>query len=144
MSKYFIVCVAEDREWAVWIRDQLKALGNSALIYEHPTENSASYSWVERQLESGGKIVSVLSNAYLSQAKGVDHLGDGVLRACYKKPDAALIVIVEPYEMSNWSEHFSQCEIFGIPESWARKRLRDFIRSAARPRELEISENVLI
>jgi hypothetical protein len=141
MLRYFVIHAASDRDWAEWIGEQLESLGHEAHIYERPAKNPKDYSWIERRLDAGDKVVCVLSPDFLDGRIGdATNWGGSSLRACQKRPEGALIFIVEPCEILAGGQLIPSCEIFGIPEPWARHRLRAFIGRVGSHQQIKQSE----
>lgn len=127
MRRFFISYVSIDRAWAFWIARELREWGYTVHLNETSFCAATRLSRIKRRVQAGHSVLIVLSKAYLARydllAKAQDVIGRH--DAHYDRRDAILYVSIDSSRRSDEKARF--CEISGIPESWARMRLKQFL-----------------
>jgi TIR domain/Protein of unknown function (DUF4231) len=129
VAEIFISYIADDRQWAFWIGQELEKMGHVPRVHEWelPHESEAA-SWMERRHAEADHILCIVSTAYRDSPHS-----DWEHRAAQRATETgrqylALRVFVEPRASSNLAEG---CALHGLSEDQARSMLREFVSRAA-------------
>jgi tetratricopeptide (TPR) repeat protein len=134
VADIFVSYTSSDRDWAIWIAKELKALGHTP--YVHEWEIGAGddiYAWMEARHDAADHVLCVVSDEYLKAPYSTLERNAALWEAAKNRPAFVLFVVVKPCRLPTLSDHFRRCELFGVPEAAARLRFREFIAKRERP-----------
>jgi tetratricopeptide (TPR) repeat protein len=134
MAGIFMSYTSSDREWAMWIATELKALGHVPFVHEWEIESGGDiYAWMEARHDAADHVLCVVSDDYLRAPYSTLERNAAAWKAATSRPGFVLMVLVKPCRLPTLSDHMRRCELFGLPEAGARQRLRDFMAERAAP-----------
>jgi tetratricopeptide (TPR) repeat protein len=134
MADIFISYTASDRDWAFWIAKELEALGQTPHIHEWEIKGGDDiYAWMEERYDAADHVLCVVSDEYLKAPYSTLERNAALWQATSKRPGFVLFVAVKPCRLPTLANHIRRCELYGIPESAARVRFREFIEKREAP-----------
>jgi tetratricopeptide (TPR) repeat protein len=134
MPDFFISYTSADRYWAHWIGKELTALGHVAHVHEWEIEGGDDiYGWMEKRLDAADHVLCVISDDYLKAPYSTLERNAALWKAADSRPGFVLFVAVKPARLPVLSDHIRRCEVFGVDEETARRRLREFLQKRAAP-----------
>jgi hypothetical protein len=134
MADIFISYTSSDRDWALWIATELKALGHSPHVHEWEIKRGDDiYGWMEQRHDAADHVLCVVSDDYLNAPYLTLERNAALWQAASKRPGFVLLVAVKPCTLPTLSDHIRRCELFGVPETAARTRFRDFMGNPQAP-----------
>ena len=89
--------------------------------------------WMGERHQNADHILCVISNAYLKAPYSSWERQAAERAAASTRPNFALPVKVEECELPTLSMVLEYCDLFGIEETEARTRLRDYLAPAGKP-----------
>jgi hypothetical protein len=133
VAEIFVSYTSNDRDWAIWIANELKAFGHTPHVHEWEIKGGDDiYAWMEHRQDAADHVLCVVSDEYLKAPYSTLERNGALWRAA-KQPGFALLVSVKPCKLPSLSDYIRRCELFGIPEAAARFRLREFMQKREAP-----------
>jgi hypothetical protein len=136
MADIFVSYTSSDRDWAMWIAKELKALGHTPHVHEWEIgAGDDIYAWMEAHHDAADHALCVVSDDYLNETNFYSQLERraALWQAAGKRPGFALLLVVKPCRLPTLSDHYRRCELFGVPEDAACLRFRAFMESRGAP-----------
>jgi tetratricopeptide (TPR) repeat protein len=128
VADIFVSYTSSDRDWAMWIANELKALGHKPYVHEWEIGGGGDiYAWMEARHDAADHVLCVVSDEYLKAPYSALERHAALWQATKNRPGFALFVLVKPCRLPTLSDHLRRCELFGVPEEAARLRFREFI-----------------
>ncbi|MEA2832012.1 MAG: hypothetical protein QOG66_214 [Methylobacteriaceae bacterium] len=129
MAEIFVSYTSSDRDWALWIGQELKGLGHTPHLHESEIEKGDDIlAWMEQGLEAADYVLCVLSDEYLKAPYSVMERNAATWRAAGgKRPGSVLFVVVKPCTVPALIAPFRRCELFGLEEAERQTRFREFM-----------------
>jgi tetratricopeptide (TPR) repeat protein len=135
VAEIFVSYTSSDRDWALWIGQELKELGHTPHLHEWEIEKGEDIlAWMEQGLEAADYVLCVLSDEYLEAPYSVMERNAATWRAAGgKRPGSVLFVVVKPCTVPALIAPFRRCELFGLSDLEKQERFREFmgVRKAA-------------
>jgi tetratricopeptide (TPR) repeat protein len=134
VADIFISYTSSDREWALWIEKELKALDHIPHIHEREIKGGFSiYAWMEQRHDAADNVLCVVSNDYLKAPYSTLERHAALWQAASKRPGFVLLVVVKSCKLPTLSDHLRRCELFGISDEAARRRFHEFMTAKVAP-----------
>ncbi len=134
MSKFYISYTRSDRDWAVWIAQELEKLGHTPHIYEWEISAGGNIvAWMEKRLDEVDHIICVVSRGYLNKDYSSWERQSAQWAAVSDRWNFALPVYVQDCKPPMLLAPFKRCDLYGIGEAEAAKRLAEYLKPASRP-----------
>jgi tetratricopeptide (TPR) repeat protein len=134
MADIFVSYTSNDREWALWIAQELEALGHTSRVHEWEISAGGDIpKWMEESLEQADHCVLVVSKTYLTQPYSSWERRAAQWATASKRPNFALPVFIEVGEPPILLAHLKRCTLHGLSEEDARTTLTEFLKPAQRP-----------
>jgi tetratricopeptide (TPR) repeat protein len=129
LADIFVSYTSTDRDWALWIGQELKELGHTPHLHEWEIEKGEDIlAWMEQGLEAADYVLCVLSDQYLKAPYSVMERNAATWRAAGgKRPGSVLFVVVKPCTVPALIAPFRRCELFGLSDPEKRVRFREFM-----------------
>lgn len=125
MADIFVSYTNNDRDWALWIAGELKALGHVPRVHEWEITGSADiYTWMEARHDAADHVLCVISDEYLKAPYSTLERNAAAWQAAKNRPGFILLVVIKPCRLPTLSDHLRRCELFDMPEEAARLRFR--------------------
>jgi hypothetical protein len=135
MADIFVSYTSSDRDWAMWIAKELKALGHRPHVHEWEIgAGDDIYAWMEIRHDAADHVLCVVSDEYLKAPYSTLERNAALWQSANKRPGFTLFVVVKACRLPTLSDHFHRCELFGVPEETARQRFREFIAKRGTPK----------
>ena len=134
MADIFVSYTSSDRDWALWIKKELEALGHTPHVHEFEVKAGDDiYRWMEERHDAADHVLCVVSDTYLKAPYSTLERNAALWQAASKRRAFVLLVAVKPCRMPTLSDHIKRCELFGIPEETARVRFKQFMSQRETP-----------
>jgi TIR domain-containing protein len=128
VADIFVSYTSNDRDWAFWIGQELLKLGHAPRIHEWEIKGEGdSFAWMEERLNCADHIILVVSEAYLKAPFSSWERRAAEWVAISKRPNFALPVFIDPCEAPTLLAVLKRCDLHGLKEDEARKRLQAFL-----------------
>lgn len=128
MASFFISYTGSDRDEALWIAEELKALGHTPSIDVEIPPASDILAWMEQRMAAADRILCLFSETYLKAEFASAELRAAFWHAIKKKPGWVLPIVLEPCEMPLLLDPINRCDLAGLSRDAARARFRDTIK----------------
>ncbi len=134
VADIFISYTSSDREWAFWIARELESLGHTPHIHEWEIKGGDDiYAWMESRHDAADHVLCVVSDDYLKAPYSTLERNAALWQAAARRPGFVLLVAVEPCRLPTLADHIRRCELYGVPEDVARRRLGEFMQKREAP-----------
>jgi tetratricopeptide (TPR) repeat protein len=134
MADIFVSYTSSDREWALWIAQELEALGHTSRVHEWEISAGGDIpNWMEERLEKADHCVLVVSKTYLTKPYSSWERRAAQWATASKRQNFALPVFIEASEPPILLAHLKRCALHGLSEEEARATLAEFLKPAQRP-----------
>jgi tetratricopeptide (TPR) repeat protein len=134
MAEIFVSYTSSDREWALWIAQELDALGHTSRVHEWEISAGGDIPrWMEESLEKAEHCVLVVSKIYLTKPYSSWERVAAQWATASRRPNFALPVFIEASEPPMLLAHLKRCALHGLSEEEARATLAEFLKPAQRP-----------
>jgi cell division protein FtsI (penicillin-binding protein 3) len=134
VSDIFISYTTANREWAFWIGQEVEKLGHIAHIHEWEISAGGDIAaWMEERHDKADHILCVISGGYLRREYSSWERRAAQWAAASARPNFALPVFVEECETPTLLAQIKRCNLFGVDENDARRRLTEFLVPATKP-----------
>src|SRR5208337_2787487 len=90
-------------------------------------------AWMEKRLQEADRVICVVSADYLTKDYSGWERRSAQWAGASKRPNFMLPVLVEDCEVPVAMAHIKRCALFGLDESDARTRLKDYLAEAKPP-----------
>ena len=132
VADIFISYTSSDRDWAYWIAKELETLGHTPHVHEFEVHAGDDiYKWMEERHDAADHVLCVLSDDYLQAPYSTLERNAAQWQAAQKRPGFVLFVLVKPCKLPTLSDHIRRCELFGVANDEARRRLHAFMAQPA-------------
>jgi hypothetical protein len=106
VADIFISYTSSDRDWALWIAEELKLLGHVPRVHEWEIAGSADiYAWMEVRHDAADHVLCVVSDEYLKAPYSTLERDAAAWQAAKKRPGFILLVVVKPCRLPTLSDH---------------------------------------
>ena len=134
MADIFVSYTKSDRDWAMWIATELKALGHAPHVHEWEIGAGGDiYAWMETRIDQAHHMLCVVSEEYLKAPYSTLERRAGLWHAAKEQPGFVLLVVVKPCRVPRLSANISRCDLVGKPRDIASKQFREFIAQRGPP-----------
>jgi TIR domain len=134
VADIFVTYTNSDRDWAFWIGQELQKLGHTPHIHEWEISAGGNIAaWMEQRHQDADHILCVISKVYLAKPYSSWERQAAQWAAADKRPNFALPVFIEDCEAPTLLAPLKRCDLFGLSEDEARKRLAGYLAPAAKP-----------
>lgn len=134
MADIFVSYTSSDRDRALWIAEELRALGHTPHVHELEVKGGDDiYGWMEARHDAADHVLCVVSDEYLKAPYSTLERNAALWQAVTKRPGFVLLVVVKPCRIPTLSDHLRRCELFDISEAAARNRFREFMTKRDAP-----------
>jgi tetratricopeptide (TPR) repeat protein len=128
VADIFVSYTGSDRDWAFWIGNELRALGHVPHIHEWEIGSGEDiYAWMEQRHDAADHVLCVISDEYLKAPYSTLERNAALWQAISKRSGFALMVAVKPCRLPTLSDHLRRCELYGVDQSAAQQRFRNFM-----------------
>lgn len=130
MARFFISYTSADRSWALWITDELRAMGHDPHIHESEVRGTNFIRWMREQVRDADYTLCVGSPDYFDKRSvhSLEEFDAARNRAIKEQSDFCRIVLVQPCEVEEFDATTNYRPVYGLLEDDARARLRDFLK----------------
>ena len=139
MADIFVSFTKSDQRWAHWIAQELTALDHEPHVHDWEIEPGEDIvGWMEKRHDQADYILCVVSRDYLDEGKAPFSTWErraALWRMVKGRKGHVLLFVVEPVKLPSLIDHFRRCDLFGLKENEARRRIAEFLRSPAPPPE---------
>jgi hypothetical protein len=92
VADIFVSYTSNDRYWAFWIAEELKALGHTPHIHEWEVEAGDDiYAWMESRHDAADRVLCVVSEDYLKAPYSTLERNAALWQAASKRPGFVLL-----------------------------------------------------
>jgi hypothetical protein len=134
VADIFINYTSKDRDWAEWIGQELDALGHIVHIDAWEISGGGDIAaWTDERHDKADHILCVVSETYLSKPYSSWERRAAQWAAQTDRPNFAVPVRIEDGKLPTLLATVKHCDLFGIGEDEARRRLTEFLSPAGRP-----------
>ena len=134
MADIFISYTSNDKDWAFWLAEELKALNHTPHIHDWEVAGGDDiYAWMQQRHEAADRVLCVASKEYMLAPYSTLERNAALWQAAAKRPGFVLFVVIKPFDVPNLIDHIRRCELYDLPEDAARIRFRDFVAKPAAP-----------
>jgi tetratricopeptide (TPR) repeat protein len=134
VADIFVSYTSSDRDWGFWIAKELEALGHTPYVHDWEIRGGDDImAWMVEHHDKADFILGVVSDDWLRAAYSKVERMAGEWAAAHKRPGFMLYVVVRPATLPTIGDHRKRIEIFGVPDSVKRQRLKDYLANATRP-----------
>ena len=134
MADIFVSYTSSDRHWALWIAQELEALGHTPRVHEWEISGGGDIpGWIEESLEKADHCLLVVSETYLTKPYSSWERRAAQWATASRRPNFALPMFIEDIEPPILLAHLKKCALHGLSEDEARTTLTEFLKPAARP-----------
>jgi tetratricopeptide (TPR) repeat protein len=140
VADIFVSFTKSDREWAHWIAQELTALHHEPHVHDWeigPGEDIAG--WMEKRHDQADYVLCVVSPDYLNEDKAPFSTWErraALWRMVKGRQGHVLLFVVKPVSLPSLVDHFRRCELVGLKEAEARRRIAEFLRKPGPPEKV--------
>ncbi len=141
MADIFVSFTKSDQQWAHWIAQELTALHHEPHVHDWeigPGEDIVG--WMEKRHDQADYVLCVVSPDYLDEDKAPFSTWErraALWRMVKGQKGHVLLFVVKPVRLPSLIDHFRHCDLVGLKEKEARRRIAEFLRSPAPPEKVE-------
>jgi hypothetical protein len=134
VADIFVSYTSADRDWAFWIGQQLEKLGHVAHLHDWEISGGGDiFAWMEDYHDGASHVLCVVSAVYLKAPYSALEWRAAQWAAITKRPNFVLPIFIEKCEAPTLFALLKRCDLYGLSEDEALKRLADFLQPAAKP-----------
>ena len=135
MANIFVSYTGSDRNWAFWIAQELEKLGHIPHVHEWEISAGGNIvSWMEKRLAEADYVLCVISREYLGKSFSSWERRSGEWAAAGGRENFVLPVFIEDCQAPLLLAPLKRCDLFGAGEREGRKRLREYLMPASKPK----------
>jgi hypothetical protein len=140
MADIFVSFTKNDQQWAHWIAQELMALHHEPHVHDWeigPGEDILG--WMEKRHDQADYVLCVVSPDYLNENKAPFSTLErhaALWRMVKGQEGHVLLFVVKPVSLPSLIDHFRRCDLVGLKEGEARRRIAEFLRSPAPPEKV--------
>src|SRR3954451_20406676 len=128
MADIFVSYTSGDRDWALWLAEELKTLGHTPFVHEWEIEKGEDiYAWMETRIDAAHQMLCVVSEAYLKAPYSALDRRAGLWHAAKAQPGFVLLVVVKPCRLPRLSAPMRRVDLVGRPRELARQAFHEFM-----------------
>ena len=142
MADIFVSFTKSDQQWAHWIAQETTALHHEPHVHDWeigPGEDIVG--WMEKRHDQADYVLCVVSPDYLDEDKAPFSTWErraALWRMVKGQKGHVLLFVVKPVRLPSLIDHFRHCDLVGLKEKEARRRIAEFLRSPAPPEKVEV------
>jgi hypothetical protein len=107
MADIFVSYTSSDRHWALWVAQELEALGHTPRVHEWEISGGGDIpGWIEESLEKADHCLLVVSETYLTKPYSSWERRAAQWAAASRRPNFALPMFIEDIEPPILLAHF--------------------------------------
>ena len=134
MANVFVSYTKSDSQWANWIATDLRGLGHTPYVHQWEIGSGDDIvAWMENRHAAADHVLCVVSPEYWEAAYSRLEHNAALWRAVRERSSFLLYVVVKPCALPALTAHMRRCDLYSLPESAARERFRNFMKSPAPP-----------
>jgi tetratricopeptide (TPR) repeat protein len=135
MADIFISYTHSDRDWAFWIGTELEAQGHTPRIHEWELPAGGDIiSWMEERQGGADRTLCIVSKAYLKQPYSNLERRAAQWAAAANRQNFIIPIFIEACEAPMLFAHLKRCDLHGVSEDEARRRLAGFLAPTTKPK----------
>ena len=141
MADIFVSFTKSDQQWAHWIAQELTALHHEPHVHDWeigPGEDIVG--WMEKRHDQADYVLCVVSPDYLNEDKAPFSTWErraALWRMVKGRKGHVLLFVVKPVRLPSLIDHLRHCDLVGLKETEARRRIAEFLRMPAPPEKVE-------
>ena len=141
MADIFVSFTKSDQKWAHWIAQELTALDHEPHVHDweiRPGEDIVG--WMEQRHDQADYVLCIVSPDYLNEDKAPFSTLErraALWRMVKGRKGHVLLFVVKPVRLPSLIDHFRHCDLVGLKEEEARRRIAEFLRAPAPPEKVE-------
>ena len=134
MANIFVSYTESDSQWADWIAIDLRGLGLTPYVHQWEIGSGDDIvASMENRHAAADHVLCVVSPEYWEAAYSRLEHNAALWRAVRERSSFLLYVVVKPCAVPALTAHMRRCDLYSLPESAARERFRNFMKSPAPP-----------
>ena len=132
MADIFVSFTKSDRQWAHWIAQELTALDHEPHVHDWeigPGEDIVG--WMEKRHDQADYVLCVVSPDSLNEDRAPFSTWErraALWRMVKGRKGHVLLFVVNPVRLPSLIDHFRRCDLVGLKEEEARRRIAEFLR----------------
>ena len=140
MAAIFVSFTKSDQKWAHWIAQELTALDHEPHVHDweiRPGEDIVG--WMEKRHDQADYVLCVVSPDYLNESKAPFSTLErraALWRMVKGRKGHVLLFVVKPVTLPSLIDHLRRCDLVGLKEGEARRRIADFLSAPAPPEKV--------
>jgi tetratricopeptide (TPR) repeat protein len=140
VANIFVSFTRSDQQWAHWIAQELTALDHEPHVHDWeigPGEDIVG--WMERRHDQADYVLCVVSPDYLNEDKAPFSTWErraALWRMVKGRKGHVLLFVVKSVRLPSLIDHFRRCDLVGLKELEARRRIAEFLREPAPPEKI--------
>jgi tetratricopeptide (TPR) repeat protein len=141
VADIFVSFTKSDQQWAHWIAHELTALDHEPHVHDWeigPGEDIVG--WMEKRHDQADYVLCVVSPDYLNEDKAPFSTWErraALWRMVKDQKGHVLLFVVRPVRFPSLVDHFRRCDLVGLKEVEARRRIAEFLRTPAPAERVE-------
>ena len=141
MADIFVSFTKSDQQWAHWIAQELTALDHEPHVHDWEIRAGADIvGWMEKRHEKADYVLCVVSPDYLNEDKAPFSTWErraALWRMVKGQRGHVLLFVVKPVMLPSLIDHFRRCDLVGLKEEEARRRIAEFFAEPRSARKVE-------
>lgn len=134
MADIFVSYTGSDGDWAFWIGHELDSLGHTPHLHDWEVAGGGDIvAWMESRHDAADHVLCVISEAYLKAAFSIWERQAAQWAAVSGRANFIKPVFVEPCRAPTLLASLKRCDLHGVEEPEAKKRLKNFLEPARKP-----------
>jgi hypothetical protein len=134
MADFFVSYTSSDKTWAEWIGQRLAEFGHIPHLHDWEVDKGGDISaWMEARHDASDHVLCVISAAYLKAPFSSWERRSAQWLAQTKRPNFMLPIFVEPCTAPSLLMTVKRCDLYGLTEDQASKRLADYLAPRGMP-----------
>ncbi len=140
MADIFVSFTKSDQQWAHWIAQELTALNHEPHVHDWeigPGEDIVG--WMEKRHDQADYVLCVVSPDYLNEDRAPFSTWErraALWRMVKDQRGHVLLFVVKPVRLPSLIDHLRCCDLVGLKEVEARRRIAEFLRKPAPPEKV--------
>jgi tetratricopeptide (TPR) repeat protein len=141
VADIFVSFTKSDQQWAHWIAQELTALHHEPHVHDWEIGPGKDIlSWMEKRHDQADYVLCVVSPDYLSEDKAPFSTWErraALWRMVKRRKGHVLLLVVKPVRLPSLIDHFRRCDLVGLREEEARRRVAEFLRTPSPPEKID-------
>ncbi len=141
VADIFVSFTKSDRQWAHWIAQELTALDHEPHVHDWEIGSGEDIvGWMEKRHDQADYVLCVVSPDYLNKDKAPFSTWErraALWRMVKGQKVQVLLFVVKQVRLPSLIDHLRRCDLVGLKEGEARRRIAEFLASPAPPEKVE-------